>query len=90
MLALLVEGGVPDRDASWAVDLLLLYPTAIAAERTSRVSLSGVAAQITTADPDRYPTVARIGTDLISGPGPDRFTYGLDVLITGILTTRRP
>lgn len=90
VLALLAEGGVPDRDASWAVDLLLLYPTAIAAERTSQVSHSGLAAKITTADPVRYPTVARLGADLISGPGPDRFTYGLDVLLTGILATHRP
>ena len=94
LLALLGEGGVPDREAAWAVDLLLLYPTAIAAERTSRTDAalehSALAARITTADPARYPVLARLGTDLISGAGPDRFTYGLDVLLTGILATRRP
>ena len=95
LLALLVEGGVPDRDAAWAVDLLLLYPTAVATERTSRTGpaeardRSALAAQVATADPVRYPTLARLGDDLLSGAGPDRFTYGLDVLITGILAGRR-
>jgi AcrR family transcriptional regulator len=96
LLALLVEGGVPDREAAWAVDLLLLYPTAVATERTSRadpaeaLERSALAVQVAAADPARYPTLARLGADLLSGEGPDRFTYGLDVLITGILAGRRP
>src|SRR4051812_43848742 len=36
ILALLREGGVGDREAAWAVDLLLLYATALAAERGNR------------------------------------------------------
>jgi AcrR family transcriptional regulator len=93
MLSLLAEAGVPDGDAAWAVDLLLLYPTAIAAERTSRknpiLETSALAVQVAAADPARYPSLARLGTELLSGGGIDRWDYALDVLISGIVATRR-
>ena len=43
ILALLKEGGMPDREAAWAVDLLLLYATANAAEHSTRESSSQAA-----------------------------------------------
>lgn len=96
ILALLHEGGVPDREAAWAVDLLLLYATALAAERSNRRAssrpadeLSAVAEAIAAADAARHPNVARLGAELLSGKGPDRFDWALDVLLQGILTTPR-
>jgi AcrR family transcriptional regulator len=95
LLALLVEGGVPDREAAWAVDLLLLYPTAVATERAGRtdpgetLDRSALAGRIASADPARHPTLARLGTELLSGEGPDRFGYALTVLLNGILASRR-
>ncbi len=96
ILALLREGGIPDREAAWAVDLLLLYATARAAERTNRRAsaraadeFSAMAKAISTADAARYPNVARLGAELLSGKGPDRFDWALDVLLNGFLNTSR-
>jgi AcrR family transcriptional regulator len=95
ILALLHEGGVPDREASWAVDLLLLYPTAHAVERGARTSatreaeeFSALETSIAAADSERHPNIARLGDDLLSG-GPERFAWGLDVLLNGVLASPR-
>jgi AcrR family transcriptional regulator len=96
ILGLLREGGVADREAAWALDLLLLYATALPAERGSRgagqaeIERSAIAAAISTVDEARYPGIARVGVELLSGPGPDRFDWALDVLLNGSLSTPRP
>jgi hypothetical protein len=80
ILALLREGGVPDSAAAWAVDLLLLYATAVAAEHSTRRSSpqvvnehSALAMAIAMADTARYPHIARPGGELLSGDGSARF-----------------
>jgi AcrR family transcriptional regulator len=95
-LALLRTGGVPDREAAWGLDLLLLYATAVAAEQGTRQDTpaaaeedSALACEIASADAGRYPQIARLGMELLSGTGPDRFDWGLDVLLNGLLTTPR-
>ena len=95
VLALLQEGGMADREAAWAVDLLLLYTTADAAEHGTRASLSqaadedsALAVAITTVDASTYPHIARLGDELLSG-GPDRLQWGLDVFLAGALSTPR-
>jgi AcrR family transcriptional regulator len=92
VLALLREGGAGDRAAAWGVDLLLLVPTAIAVEHNVEVSprqederLSEMARRLDGIDPQEYPTIAALRTDLISGDGPTRSDWALDVLIDGIL-----
>jgi AcrR family transcriptional regulator len=88
ILALLTEGGVADRAAAWGVDLLLLYPTAIAVERSAPRppdELSTLAELITSVDPVRHPHLTRLGTQLTSGAGPDRFDWAFDVLLDGML-----
>lgn len=96
LLALLKEGGMPDREAAWAVDKLLLYATATAAEQSTRQSSSVAAdedsalvAAITTIDAKRYPHLARLGNELFVGSGPDRFEWGIDILLSGALNTPR-
>lgn len=96
LLALLKEGGMPDREAAWAVDLLLLYATANAAEHSTRSSSSqavdedaALAEVIATADASMYPHVARLGNELLSGNGPDRFMWGIDVFLAGALSAPR-
>jgi AcrR family transcriptional regulator len=96
ILALLKEGGMPDREAAWAVDLLLLYATALAAEHSTRESSSqaadedsALAAVIATVDASMYPHVARLGDELLSGSGPDRFKWGIDVFLAGALSAPR-
>lgn len=95
ILALLTEGGVPDREAAWAVDLLLLFATAIAAEHGSREparhaeEFSALSEAIASADTRRYPHIARLGREILSGSGPERFQWGIDVFLTGVLGTPR-
>ncbi|MFF7882405.1 TetR/AcrR family transcriptional regulator [Streptomyces sp. NPDC007896] len=91
ILGLLDEGGVSGREAAWAMDLLLLYPTAVAVEHSSPESatreaeFSALAAKIATADPARYPHIARLGDTLVSGDGPGRSDWALDVILDGVL-----
>ena len=96
LLALLAEGGVPDRDAAWAIDLLMQFATAMAAEQGTREAseradeaTSDLEAAIATVEATAYPNIARLGDELLSGDGSSRFAWGLDVLIAGILATRR-
>ncbi len=96
ILALLKEGEMSDREAAWAVDLLLLYATSSAAEQSTRQSSSqaadedsALAAVIATADAGVYPHIARLGDELLSGKGLDRFQWGIDVLLAGALSTPR-
>jgi AcrR family transcriptional regulator len=96
ILALLKEGGMADREAAWTVDLLLLYATATAAEHSTRESSSQAAdedsalvAAIATADASRYPNVTRLGDELLSGSGPDRFRWSIDVFLAGALRAPR-
>ncbi len=95
ILALLSEGGVPDHQAALAVDLLLLYATAVAAEHSTPESSPGtvdeysaLAMALAKADAARYPHIARLGDELLAGEGHARFLWGLDVLINGVLHTR--
>jgi AcrR family transcriptional regulator len=92
ILALLREGGADDQAAAWGVDLLLLYPTAIAVEHSVAVSpkreaerLSTMAAGIAAIDPQQHPNIARAGAKLLSGDGATRSDWALDVLLDGIL-----
>jgi AcrR family transcriptional regulator len=96
ILSLLNEGGVPDRDAAWAVDLLLHFATAGAVEHSSRDTsgrasdeFSTLTTAVLTADQRIYPHIARLGAELMSG-GPERIDWGLDVLLAGIMATPRP
>jgi AcrR family transcriptional regulator len=97
LLALLSEGGVPAERAAWAVDLLVQFATATAAEQATRdhavdaqdeedalvVALRGASSQT-------HPHLAALGLQLMSGPGEARLTWGFHVLINGALQTPRP
>jgi len=97
ILTLLSEGGVTARAAAWGLDLLLLYPTAVAVEHTTpkppsqrAAEFSALATKIATVDAARYPHIARLGAELISGDGPARSDWAFDVLLDGILTATAP
>ena len=96
VLTLLIEGGVPDNEAAWAVNLLLQFASATAAEQGTRSAsphaaeqMATLAAAITTVEVAAYPQIARLGNELLSGDGADRLAWGLNVLINGILATHR-
>jgi AcrR family transcriptional regulator len=97
LLALLGDGDVPPEQAAWGVDLLLEYATTTAAEQGTRRQAidaqdeeDALAQAIQTASPETHPHIAALGADLLSGPGRDRFAWGFEVLINGLLRTPRP
>jgi AcrR family transcriptional regulator len=92
VLALLAEGGVEGRAAAWGLDILLLYPTAVAVEHSGPrspvpedVELSDLAAKIAVADPVRFPHLALLGAELVAGDSGSRSDFAFDVLLDGIL-----
>jgi AcrR family transcriptional regulator len=96
ILGLLDEGGIPDDVAAWGIDLLLASVTATAVEHGTESSdnehtdaLSDLAANIAIVPGDTYPRIVRLGDQMLSGTGIERFHWGLDVLINGILATPR-
>lgn len=92
VLGLLGEGGVTGRAAAWGMDLLLLYPTAVAAEHAEdtppRAARRAEARslQVAVTDPGTYPRIAALGGELVSGDGRSRTDWALDVLLDGVLT----
>jgi AcrR family transcriptional regulator len=94
LLGLLEEGGVDRATAAWAVDLLVLYVTAIAAEQSERPSatdaLGLVAHAIARAPADEYPHVHAASAELVSGDGEERFAWAIEVLVSGVLRRPRP
>ncbi|WP_432969981.1 TetR/AcrR family transcriptional regulator [Dactylosporangium sp. CA-233914] len=97
ILNLLHEGGADDRAAAWGVDMLLLYPTAIAVEHTqpkparhASGDLDTLTAVLAEVDAARTPHIARLGHLLISGNPSTRADWALDVLLDGILHATPP
>jgi AcrR family transcriptional regulator len=93
LLALLEEGGVGLATGAWAVDLLMLYVTAIVAERGSGVdpvAPDGAVARAVSGVSERdYPRVHAARAELLSGTGEERFAWALDVFLEGILKSPR-
>jgi AcrR family transcriptional regulator len=97
LLALLAEGGVPDRQAAWGVDALLQTATATAAEHSTRERAidaqdehDALTAALLGADPRTHPRLAALGPELISGTPETRLTWILHMLINGVQHTPRP
>jgi len=84
VLALLHEGGMPDAQAGWAVDVLLLVATSVAAEQSARAEDEAAEADhgalvkaIHGAEPSSHPRIAAIGEDLFSGTPEERLDVPL-------------
>jgi len=97
LLAALDDGLVPADRAAWAVDLLLLHATATAAEHAGRgESLDAdeewdrLETAVQRVSPEKFPHLAALGLELMSGPGGGRRAWAFDVLINGVLHTPRP
>jgi hypothetical protein len=93
LLALLEQGGVDLATGAWAVDLLMLYVTAIVAERGNGVDPAapeGAVARAVAAVSGRdYPHVHAARKQLLSGTGEERFAWALEVFLQGILQSPR-
>jgi AcrR family transcriptional regulator len=101
LLALLDEGGVPESQALWGVNILLQFATASAAEhsppdpRTTKdvepaEEWAALATAVRNVSADTHPQLAAHGDGLWSGSGEARLTWGFRVLINGVLGTPLP
>jgi hypothetical protein len=85
---------VPDASAAWAIDLMLHFATATAAEQSSdqhEDKIAATADAMEAADPALYPNLAAIDPALLfSGDGIERFTWAVNVLIDGVLAAVPP
>jgi AcrR family transcriptional regulator len=89
LLSLMREGGVPAERAAWGVDLLLQFATATAAEHADRDDESADRHALRDASTETHPHIAALSTELLSGTGPERLTWGFNVLINGMTQTPR-
>lgn len=94
LLGLLEEGGVEGARGAWAVDLLVLYVTAVVAEHSGGIDPvtpgGAVARAILGVSETRYPRIHAAREPLLSGTPKGRFTWAVDVLLEGILRSPRP
>jgi AcrR family transcriptional regulator len=93
LLGVLEEGGVGQAAAAWALDLIPLYVTAIAAEQANRNAdphpQGALQRLLESLSKDDYPRLHAVRRDLLSGGPEERFMWALDVLLKGILETPR-
>lgn len=89
LLGHLDKGGVDRPTAAWAVDLLTLYVTAVAAEHSQRdaEALGPVARAIEAVSAEEYPRIFAAREDILMGPG--RVAWALEALLKGIVQTPR-
>ena len=93
LMGLLLAGGVTPRDAAWACDILPLFVTAAAVETATYQERGSVPEDVvdkleavfTTLPADRFPHLARHGEDLVSGDGEQRFHFGIDTFLDGLV-----
>ena len=96
ILALLHEGGMPDEQAAWAVDVLLQLATATAAEQSVRAENEAAAQEdlalmeaVRGADDAAHPRLAAVGEKLFAGPPEQRLSWMFHAVINGALATPR-
>jgi AcrR family transcriptional regulator len=98
MMSLLKAGGASDQAAAYAGDLISMYVTAIAYEKSLYATLykdpeheqrevARIAERFAGLSPERYPTIAALQREMTMGDGEQRFALGLDVIINGLLET---
>jgi len=94
LLGLLEEGGLTQTSAAWAVDLLMLYGTAIGVEQSNGHNPSDPespsARALSGAPAEEYPRLHAAAEELLAGDGEARFSWAIDVLITGVLQSPAP
>lgn len=90
LLGLLAEAGVDQANAAWALDMLTMFVTAVAAEHAHGSNPGApdgpVAKAIHRAPANEYPRVHAARHDIMSGTGDERFAWSVDVLVRGILS----
>ena len=97
LLTLLRQGGIHDACAAWGVDLLLLFATSIALEHGARrqvtdadEDIQALERAIAQASPSTYPTIADLGSAIMSGTPRTRFAWHVHVMLSGMEATPVP
>jgi AcrR family transcriptional regulator len=92
LLDALEDGGIDPATAAWAVDLLLLYATAIGAEHSgpdAAKRMGPITRVLSLVSREDFPRVYGAREELLSGKGEDRFEWAVETLIAGVLHNRR-
>jgi AcrR family transcriptional regulator len=93
LMGLLLAGGVTPQDAAWACDILPLFTTAAAVETATHQERGDVPDDVvdvlqgvfSTLSPERFPNLTRHAEELISGDGDERFRFGIDTFLDGLV-----
>lgn len=98
VIGLLRAGGVPEMSAAWFVDVVFLYINAACYETAVYQEAGTVKADVderikedfSAFDPAAYPNMVALMPMLVSGTRDERFAFGLQLMINGLLTTESP
>jgi AcrR family transcriptional regulator len=95
VIGLLMAGGADARTAAWGVDLFLTYVIATAVEHAGRPpsdspELHDLREKLATLDPTTHPHLAKLGPELLAGQASERFRWGLQALVRGVMAAARP
>jgi AcrR family transcriptional regulator len=97
LLGILLAGGIDAQDAAWGCDIFVSLVTAVASEDDVRRARgrSGDADRQENADEiyktfltlpaDRFPLLAAHAAQMVAGDGDERFHFGIDVVIDGLV-----
>ena len=96
MLALMRAGGISDRVAAMVVDLLSLYVLGVAYEDSLTAMNATTADDVTnfltemrrylaSLPGERFPNTVALAEELTAGDADERFEFGLEVLLRGLL-----
>ena len=93
LLASLADGGVTLSTAAWAVDLIMLYVTAVVAEHSTGTdpvpSDDAVSRAIRGVSEGQYPHIYAAREHMLSGTPDERFRWAVEALLRGILHSPR-
>jgi hypothetical protein len=104
MIAVMQAGGLSDQVTAWACDILSLYVTAVCFENQVYAEKSDpaktpqeaeaamqdqLAEEFSRLSPERYPHVVALMPALAYGSGEERFEFGVDVLLDGLIAQSR-
>jgi AcrR family transcriptional regulator len=98
VLGLLAAGGVDDRSAAWFIDVVFLFVNANAYETSISVEegsddqrvVERLQEEFSGLSPERYPNFVRLLPLSITGSREQRFNFGLQLMITGLLYSEPP
>ncbi|NQX66205.1 TetR/AcrR family transcriptional regulator [Paenibacillus alba] len=93
ILERLHEAGIHSTSAAWGLDLLMLYASSVAFEQASRdqngTTLQAISASYRSLNVKQYPMIASLQSELITSDGEERFRWGLEVILQGILQRQK-